>query len=176
MQPALAPREYRPTLMSRRGELFAWISFLLVGITWVILIISAQSYCIAVPVLAIILLMASLSISLGNWMDRHTVLCINKESVSYRNGIRNVEFRWENIQEVRVLSAQWGKKVHVLADQAHFHFQMLGEVKVHGEVKGQVGFAEGDLILDEIIEQSKLHEIQQPEQDQTETGVYYTRE
>ena len=176
MQPALAPREYRPTLISRRGELIAWISFLLVGITWAILIISAQSYCIAVPVLAIILLMASLSISLGNWMDRHTVLCISKECVSYQNGIRNVEFRWENIQEVRALTAQWGKKVHVLADQAHFHFQMLGEVKVHGEVKGRVGFAEGDLILDEIIEHSKLHEIQQPEQDQTETGVYYTRE
>lgn len=176
MQPALAPREYRPTLISRRGELIAWISFLLVGVTWVILIIVGQRYCLAVPVLAIILLLASLSISLGNWMDRHTVLCISEESVSYRNGIRNLEISWKKIQEVQVLPAQWGKKVHVLADQAHFHYQMLGEVKVHGEVKGRVGFAEGDLILDEIIERSKLHEIQPPEQDQAETGVYYARE
>lgn len=176
MQPALTPREYRPTLISRRGELIAWISFLLVGVAWVILIINGQGYCVAVPVLAIILLLASLSISLGNWMDQHTVLCICKESVSYRNGIRNVDIRWENIQEIQVLPAQWGKKVHVLTDQAHFHFQMLGEVKVHGDIKGRVGFAEGDLILNEIIERSKMHVIQSPEQDQAETGVYYVRE
>jgi hypothetical protein len=176
MQPTLAPREYRSELISRRGELIAWISFLLVGFTWITLIISGQRYCLAVPILAIILLLAALSISLGNWMDRHTMLCISEESVSYRNGLRNVEIRWENIKEVQVLPAQWGRKVHVVADQAHFHFQMLGEVKVHGQVRGQVGFPEGDLILDEIIERSKLHEIQLPEQDKAEIGVYYARE
>ena len=176
MQPALALREYRPTLISRRGELIAWISFFLVGTAWVILIFSGQGYCLVVPVLAIILLMAALSISLGNWMDRQTVLNLSKECVSYRNGIRNVEIRWENIQEVQVLPAQWGKKVHVLSDQAHFHFQMLGEVRVHGEIKGQVGFAEGDLILNEIIVRSKLHEIQSSEPDQAEAGVYYARD
>lgn len=176
MQPAFAPREYRPTLISRRGELIAWGSFLLVGATWIIMIFYGQRSCLAVPVLAILLLLAALSISLGNWMDRNTVLCIKEDSVSYQNGIRNVEIRWENIKEVHVLPAQWGKKVHVIADQAHFHFQMLGEVKVLGEVKGRVGFTEGDLILEEIIECSKLHEIQPPEQDQSEVSVYYARE
>jgi hypothetical protein len=176
MQPAFAPREYRPTLISRRGELIAWVSFLLVGATWMIMILYGQRSCLAVPVLGIILLLAALSISLGNWMDRNTVLCIKKDSVSYRNGLRNVEIRWDDIQEVQVLPAQWGKKVHVIADQAHFHFQMLGEVKVLGEVKGRVGFSEGDLILEEIIERSKLHEIHPPEQDQSDIGVYYARD
>jgi hypothetical protein len=176
MQPALTLGEYRPTLISRRGELIAWISFVLVGVTWIILIFSGQRYCLAVPVLTIILFLASLSISLGNWMDRQTVLKISKEYVSFRNGIRNVEIRWENIQEVQVLPAQWGKKVHVLSDQAHFHFQMLGEVKMHGEVKGRVGFVEGDLILNEIIERSNLHEIQSSELDRAETCEYYARD
>ena len=176
MQSALAPREYRPELISRRGELIAWGSFLLVGATWIFLIVSGQSYCLAVPVVAIIFFLAALSISLGNWMDRHTLLCINNDSVAYQNGIRSVEIRWENIQEVQVLPAQWGKKVHVIADQAHFRFQMLGEVKLQGEVKGRVGFTEGEMILDEIIERSKLHETQAPEQDQSENGVYYARE
>jgi hypothetical protein len=109
-------------------------------------------------------------------MDRHTLLCIKNDSVSYQNGLRNVEIRWESIQEVQVLPAQWGKKVHVIADQAHFNFQLLGEVKVYGQVRGQVGFAEGELILKEIIERSKLQETSAPDQDQSEIGVYYARE
>lgn len=176
MESTLAQREYRPTLISRRGEVIAWGSFLLVGVTWIILIVRGQSYCLAVPILTIILFLAALSISLGNWMDRQTVLCIKQDSISYQNGIRNVEIRWENIQEVQVLPAQFAKKIHVIADQAHFHFQMLGEVKVHGQVKGRVGFTEGEVILDEIIERSILHETQTQEQDQSEIGVYYARE
>ena len=109
-------------------------------------------------------------------MDRNTVLCIKKDRISYKNGLRNVEIRWENIQQVQVLPAQWGKKAHVIADQAHFQFQMLGEVKVLGEVKGRVGFPEGDLILEEIILHGKLHEIHPPEQDQSDIGVYYARD
>ena len=176
MQSALAPREYRPTLISRRGELIAWVAFLLVGTTWIILILSGQRYCFAVPVLVIVLLLAALSISLGNWMDRHTVLSIKNGSISYRNGLRNVDIRWESIQEVQILPTQWGKKVHVIADHAHFNFQMLGEVKVYGQVRGQVGFAEGEMILNEIIERSKLHETTATDQDQSKNGVYYARE
>lgn len=176
MQPAFAPREYRPTLISRRGELIAWVTFLLVGATWIIMVVFGQRSSLAVPFLGIILLLAALSISLGNWMDRNTVLCIKEDCISYKNGLRNVEIRWENIQQVQVLPAQWGKKAHVIADQAHFQFQMLGEVKVLGEVKGQVGFPEGDLILEEIIMHGKLREIHPPEQDQSDIGVYYARD
>ena len=176
MQTDLAPREYRPTQISRRGELIAWGSFLLVGATWIVLIFSGQRYCFAVPVMAIILLLAALSISLGNWMDRQTMLRLDYDGVSYQNGIRNVEIKWQDIQEAQILPAQWGQKVHVIAERAHFRIQMLSEVKLHGEVKGQVGFAEGDQILQEIIERSNLHEIPPLEGDEPEAGVYYARE
>jgi hypothetical protein len=176
MKPAKAGHEYRPELISRRGELIAWGSFLLVGITWIILIFNRQQYCLAVPILAIILLLAALSISLGNWMDRNTVLCLSNHGVTFKNGLRNVNIPWHNIQEVQVLPAQWGKKVHVIADQAHFHFHLLGEVKVRSEVKGQVGFVEGESILQQIIENSNLHETNRIKTEQTKSGIYYVRE
>jgi hypothetical protein len=176
MKPAKAGHEYRPELISRRGELIAWVSFLLVGITWIILIFNRQQYCLAVPILAIILLLAALSISLGNWMDRNTVLCLSNHGVTFKNGLRNVNIPWHNIQEVQVLPAQWGKKVHVIADQAHFHFHLLGEVKVRGEVKGQVGFVEGESILQQIIDNSNLHETNRIKTEQTKSGIYYVRE
>ena len=47
---------------------------------------------------------------------------------------------------------------------------MLGEVKYRGEIKGRVGFVEGESILQEILESSGLQE-----NDQNENGRYYAR-
>ncbi len=155
---------FHPELTSRRGELIAWGVTLLVGAAWILLLSTGREVHFAVPFLAVVLLLAALSISLGNWMDRRTLLRIDDGGIAFRNGLRDVRLAWERIKQVQVLPARWGKKVQVVGEEAngqsaHFDFLTLGEVKVLGEVKGRIGFREGDRILEQILERSGLHRV-----------------
>ena len=162
---------FRPELLSRRGESIAWGTSILVFMGWLILSLNGRQVPFAVPFLGIILVLAALAISLGNWMDRKTELRLDAGGVTYKNGLRCAALKWNEINEIRVFPSKWGKKVHVLGAAAHFNFRTLGEVKVQDEVKGRMGFAEGDKILSVMLEQTNLKEISGPG-----PGCYYGRE
>lgn len=161
------PQEYRPELLSRRGELIAWGCAILVGFGWLILILNRQRVHPAVVFFEIFLVLAALSISLGNWMDRKTVIRLSESGLEFHNGLRNIHLDWLQVREVRVSPSQWGKKVQVIADRAYFAFRTLGEVKVQGEVKGRMGFEKGEQILEQIILKAKL------EMTEHTGGVYF---
>jgi len=160
-----------PELLSRRGEFFAWGTSIIVFLGWLILSLNGRQVPFAVPFLGIILVLAALAISLGNWMDRKTELRLDAGGVTYKNGLRYAALKWNEINEIKVFPSKWGKKVHVLGAAAHFNFRTLGEVKVQDEVKGRMGFAEGDKILSIILKQANLKEIAGPG-----SGYYYGRE
>src|SRR3989304_2748069 len=143
MQTEMAIQEFRPELISRRGELIAWGSALLVCGAWFVLGKSAGHASLLVPLLAIPLLIAAFSISLGNWMDRHTVLRLDAEGVRFSNGLRHVRLKWDQIQQVRGLPAPWGKKGQGFGGQVYFGFFTLGRVKAQGGGLGRPGSAEG---------------------------------
>jgi len=162
-------REFHPVLISRRGELIAWGSTLLVGFGWVVLAETGSRVPGSVKFLGILLLLAAFSISLGNWMDRQTRLVLASEGISFQNGLRNVHMQWEDIRQVQVYPGKWGQRVSVIGPQAHFEFRTLGEIAVQGEVKGRMGFVEGDRILHEILENAGLV----PKPDSPSTNPYY---
>ena len=164
-------REYRPKLIPRRGEWTAWGSALVVGATWLMLRLVGRPVSWTMPFLAITLALAALSISLGNWVDRRTLIRLNQDGIEFNNRLRHVKFSWPEIRQVYVLPSRWGDKVHVVGDRAHFSFRTLGEVWYQGELKGRMGFDEGDEILHEIIVSSGLKEIA----DQDGEGSYYAR-
>ncbi|MBU0513061.1 MAG: hypothetical protein KJ638_15350 [Chloroflexi bacterium] len=163
-------REFRPELISRRGELIAWILSIIALVSLGVALIWGAGMSWAGIIFVLILLLSAGSISLGNWVDRKTVLSLSLEGVSFRNGLRNVSLKWDQIQELRLLPDRWGVRVHVWGAESRFNFRMLGEVKVRGELKGRVGFAEGESILQEILESSGLQE-----NEQNENGRYYAR-
>jgi hypothetical protein len=167
--------KFHPELISPRGQRIAWAFTLLVGAAWVVLILQGQQVPFAVPVLAILLLLAALSISLGNWMDRRTEIQIGNDGITFTNGVRNAQLAWDDIQEVRITPSRWGKKVEVIGTQAHFEFRTLGEVKVQGELKGRLGFPQGEHILKRIVSAAGL----KPVKDNRVMGdapSYYVRE
>lgn len=163
--------EFLPEMLSRRGELVSWGLALLTLIAWLILWINARPVFLGLKALAILLALTGLLISLGNWMDRQTRLRIDLEGVAFENGLRKVFLRWEEIQRVEVFPSAWGSKVRVLAEEAHFDFRMLGEVTMQGEVKGRMGFADGEQILRHICKQANLKQTQGPG-----NSSYYLRE
>ena len=155
-------QEYRPELISRKGELIAWGTAFLVVIGWSILYLSGRSVTAAIPFLAVFLIFSGLAISLGNWMDRHTSLVIDEDAIEYQNGLRHIRSLWTEIKEVRVIPNQWGKKVQVYGERVYFSFRTLSEVKVQGELKGRFGFIKGDEILREIVLRSTLEIVERP--------------
>jgi hypothetical protein len=161
-------REYRPELLPRRGEIIAWGLSLVVAAAWFIVQRRSGSVPLAVPILEAFLLFSALSISLGNWMDRRTFIRLDGVGIAFQNGLRNVHLGWREIRQVRVLPTRWGKKVEVVGDRAHFQFRTSGEVKVQGETKGRVGFAQGDEILRQLILSSALKIVDHPGE-----GYYY---
>jgi hypothetical protein len=153
---------YHPELISRKGEMIAWATALLVVIGWLILYLSGRNVTAAIPFLVVFLVFSGLAISLGNWMDRHTSLVIDEHAIEFRNGLRHIRALWSEIKEVRVTPSQWGKKVQVYGERVYFTFRTLSEVKVQGELKGRFGFARGDEILREIVLRSALVIVERP--------------
>ncbi len=162
---------YYPVLLSRRGEFIAWGSFLLLVLGWVILLISGRKPPSGVHFLLIFLLLSGMGISLGNWMDRKTMLSINDDSVTFKNGLRDANIKWNDIQRIEVFPSKWGKKVRVIGTQTYFDFRSLGEISVLGEVKGRMGFEKGDKILDMLLQKTELTKYIGKD-----SGYYYARE
>jgi hypothetical protein len=175
MKAELAVHEYRPKLIPRRGELIAWLSSLIVGLGWVILSFFGQGVNFLIPIVFTLLSLIAASISLGNWMDRKTRLRLEPTGIEYHNGLRSVKLNWAEIKEVRVFPAQWGRKVQVIGEKAYFGFSTLGEVKIDNRLIGQTGFADGEMILERIIENAHFNQVQPSQAGLPENTYYYSR-
>jgi hypothetical protein len=174
MNSSLEKSEFKPELVSRRSEFIAWGSAILVNGAWLLLFIFNQSLSFWLPILGIPLLLIAIGISLGNWMDRKTILRLDVDGVYFSNGLRHVSLTWDEIKEVRVLPAQWGEKVQVFGEEAYFGFHTLGEVTANGRVLGRTGFVKGDQILEHVLEKSGLSESKQIELGDQQEGYYYS--
>ena len=162
-------REYQPELISRRGEWTAWTLAFLAGVgIWVL---DRSGY---IPgwawIFWVFLLFSGVSISLGNWIDRHTIMRLEVDGVSFENGLRRVGIRWPEVQKVAVLPSRWGKSVQVIGISSHFSFKTLGEVQFQGEVRGRTGFTEGQTILNVILRETNLELVEE-----SNNAYYYAR-
>jgi hypothetical protein len=163
-------KEYHPELIPRRGELVAWALFFMVAAPWLGMRLYGVRLPFILPLFGGVLLLAALSISLGNWMDRHTSLRIDADGLIFHNGLRDVQLRWDQVKEVRVNPSSWSKKVWVIGEGVRFDFNTLGEVKYRGELKGRTGFMDGEAILRKIVLNSGLEIV-----DQLGDVYYYAR-
>lgn len=162
-------REFRPELLPRRGEWTAWALTLVASVgMW---FLNRNGY---IPAWAwifwIFLLFSGASISLGNWLDRSTVIRLDAGGIRFENGLRRVRLDWQEVQKVAVLPARWGKAVQVIGEKKHFGFKTLGEVRFQGEMRGRTGFSDGQAILDKILREAGLVLIEE-----SNNAYYYAR-
>jgi hypothetical protein len=162
-------KEFRPELLSRAGERNAWI-LTVVGIVAYLLLLGFSQPTTLHLVIVIFLLISALFISLSNWIDRKTRLILDPEGIKFQNGLRNVALNWDEVNKVSVIRDRWGERVHVYGGRTYFSFRNLGDVKIQGKVRGQMGFPEGQEILQQILELSSL--VLTEEDDR---GHYYAR-
>ncbi|MBT3322003.1 MAG: hypothetical protein HN392_06920 [Anaerolineae bacterium] len=160
-------KEFRPELISRRGELNAWVFALVVSIALGFMFWAMGNIPTVAWVFWGFLFFAALSTSFGNWMDRSTVMGLDDNGIAFENGIRQVALNWQEVKSVNVIPARWGKTVQLIGEESHFEFRTLGEVQYQGEVTGRLGFVEGDDVLKEILKKTKLR------LEKEEKGSYY---
>lgn len=149
-------QEYHPECFSRRGEVTAWGLALLAGIAWGFLAWRELPAPGVLKFVAAFTLLAGLAISLTNWMDRVTVLRLEPGGIFYANGLRRVRFSWDEIQEVRVFPSHLGDQVRVTGERTFFTFRTYAEARMGTEVRGKMGFAEGEKILADIRREAGL--------------------
>jgi len=162
-------QEFRPELLSRRGEGTAWALALVASVgMW---LLNRNGY---IPSWAWIfwafLFFSGISISLGNWLDRNTVIWLRADGIRFENGLRQVRLSWSEVQKVAVLPARIGKSVQVIGEKSHFGFKTLGEVQFQGEVRGRTGFPDGQKILDVILCETGLVLVEE-----SNNAYYYAR-
>ncbi len=162
-------QEFHPKKISRSGERNAWI-LTGVSIAAYLLIWRISEPSMLLVVMVIFLLISALFISLSNWIDRKTTLTLGSESIKFYNGLRNVKLNWDEIEKLRVVPDRWGERVHVSSSKAYISFRNLSNVEFQGKVRGQMGFAEGEIIMQQILQTSGL-----VLSEETDQGQYYAR-
>jgi hypothetical protein len=162
---------YHPELLSRRGEYVAGGLALLTFTAWFALHLMGVPANAGLRFLVLLLVSSAIAISLGNWIDRRTLLRIEPDGIGFDNGLRRVFLPWNEIHQVQVFPSTWGKKVNVIGDRGHFNFRTLGEVTLQGKIKGRLGFEKGDEILAHILDNTRLKRSTGPE-----NIDYYARE
>ena len=154
--------EYQPEYIPRRGEIVAWCGTIAVYITWTVLVVTGTPVPIPIIVLALGLLTSASLISLSNWVDRHTKIYLSSEGISFENGLRHLEYKWDEIHRVQLYPSNWGDKVFIIGQKSHFSFRTLHEVSLDGRIRGRMGFAQGQKILIDVIQKSNLYPIHMP--------------
>lgn len=121
----------------------------------------------------VFMVFSAVLLSLNSWNERKKFLRLDNAGVYFKNGLRQVDMKWEEISRVQVISGNIGDKIIVQSDNAMFIFHTLGEMKVKGEVKDRTGFERGQAILETILGRSGLAEM---EKRQDNSSYYYARE
>ncbi len=158
------PRKFTPEHLPLRGEITSWILALIVLSTATILRVNGASWGGMALLFAVIFVLSAASISFGNWMDRQTVIRIERDHLTFTNGVRNTALTWKEIQAVRVLPDKWGaKQIQVIGEtprgKQHFEFRTLGTVNYQGQERGSTGFAEGEQILETLLKMADMHPV-----------------
>ena len=91
---------YKPEILSRQGEATAWA--LAAAAVLGLFFLSQRA---PIPYWAwflfAILMFSAASMSLGNWMDRKTVIVLTDYGAQFDNGLRKTQLNWEVIREVQ---------------------------------------------------------------------------
>ena len=156
-------REFRPELLSRRGEWTAW-ALALAASVGMLLLKEAWFIPLWAWIFWVFLLFSGVSISLGNWMDRKTLIRLDAHGIYFENGLRWVHLDWPEIQKVSVLPARFGQMIQVIGKTSHFEYKTIGEVQFRGEVRGRTGFAEGQQILEVILREAGMHLVEKSQE------------
>jgi hypothetical protein len=167
------PQEFQPLLASRRFEIILWGASVF-GISLAVFVPGYRANAgLCINFFLVFMVLSAVLLSLNSWNERKKLLRLDDEGVSFKNGLRQVEMKWEEISRIQVYPGNIGDKIIVQSENAMFIFHTLGEMKVKGEIKDRTGFEQGQAILETTLGRSGLAEMEKHQED---SSYYYVRE
>ena len=162
------PQTLKPLKNPRKSEIMAWI-FAILLILMLIYLPSSGVIRIGGIIFAVFFLISGLFMSIGNWMGRAAELRLSEDGIGYANGIQDMHFGWGEIERVEVYAGRFNDKISLVSSENRMSFDLSIEKVVNGKPATQIGFQDGELILETILIKSGL--IQKEKQ--LAQGYYY---
>ena len=166
----MLPREFRPEKVSRTGEIITWVLAAITLVTLGFLWSQDTGVSFWQVSFAVLMLAAAGGSSLSSWMDHNTVLILESEGLHFRNGLRDVSLKWDDVEQLQVIPSRFGNRVNVFGNQAHFNFRTMVEVTSRSGKSSSMGFPQGEFITQQIIQIAGLQETSQ-----NDNARYYAR-
>ena len=148
-------RTFKPLLNSRRPEIFSWL-FFVVMVVMMVYFPSSGLGRIGGYLLGAFFLFSGGALSLANWQNRKTELTLTEEGIRFENGLQKVWMAWEDITRIEVYSGRVNDKIRVKRANQYFAFDMYNEVVLNGQRRGEVGFEQGEHILNTIFQNANI--------------------
>ena len=160
-------QDLRPESITAAEKRNAWLMMVGAFVLLMFLSLRIGSVPVATQVFLGFLLLVGGSTLLTDWVDKKTVLRVDGGRVSFNNGVREVNFGWDEIEKINILPLKWGKSVQVIGASTQFQFRTLAEVQYQGKFRGRLGFAEGEAVLQHLLKETGLPLLKE------EKGRYY---
>jgi hypothetical protein len=162
------PQTLKSLKNPRKSEVMAW-GFAILLIMMLIFIPSSGVIRIGAIIFAVFFLISGLFMSIGNWMGRVAELRLSEEGIGYFNGLQEVHFGWGDVERVEVYAGRFNDKISLVSAENRMSFDLSIDKVDNGKPSGQIGFQDGELILETILIKSGL--IQKEKQ--LAQGYYY---
>jgi len=162
------PKILKPLKNARRSEFTAW-SFTILLVTTLFFLPASGLVRVGGYIFAIFFFLSGLFMSLANWMSRASELRLMEDRIEFWNGIQEVQIGWERVKRVEVYAGRFNDKINIVSSESRVSFDTSIERIVNGKPVAQIGFMDGDEILETILAKSNFNQ----EDKQITQGYYY---
>jgi hypothetical protein len=118
-------KTFQPAAGSRKGELIAWGSALVVGLVLTIFYFATREIQCLTGGLFVFFLIAGLLITFGLWVDSKTFAKVSPDGLHFKSPFRNVNLNWDQVDEVRAIKAGTVWRVIVKGGGRYFRLRVL---------------------------------------------------
>jgi hypothetical protein len=147
---------FQPASASRRGELIAWASAVVIGLLLTIFyFVTREIQCLTAG-LFIFFLGAATLITFGLWVDSKTFAQVSPDFLHYKSPFRNVRLEWDQIEEVRAMDAGSVWRVVVYGAGRYFRIRVLEDEEVAEQGRRFLVIPQADRLVRIICGMAKL--------------------
>lgn len=156
---------FQPGSASRKGQLIAWGSALVIGLILTILYFTTLETQCLTGALFIFFLIAGFLITFGLWVDSKTIVLVSPKFLHYKSPFRNVKLAWEQVEQVRAVEAGDVWRVAVIGLNRYFRIRVLDSKEDVESSKRILVMPDADRLIRIICGMAKL---QNPRKDEDE--------
>jgi hypothetical protein len=147
---------FQPQQGSRKGELIAWGSAILIAVALGIYYLLTQSVQCMTAGLFLFFLASGAVITFGIWTDARTRVDLSRAGLHYNSPFRDVILDWADLQSLRASKAGAVWKVTVSGADQYFTLRISEEPLTEDNPRGFLVLPEGDRLVRLICGTARL--------------------